>query len=321
MLGFFYGPDTYSSLEKLRQSQAQFIAKNQNAGLDVINLEGEKLTADQWHQATSVGGFWGGKKMIIIKRVLQNGSAEILEVILNDLPKIAASEKHFVFFWEEIGEFKKGPALPIVQILKKGKFAYEFKFLDEIKAVDWVLKTAKDCGGEMEKVAAIKLVSMVGTDLWALNNEINKLLAYSQKNPIGIKAVQALVLGKTDENIFHLLDAILARNQGLALKLLHHNLVNGLYPAQFIGMIIGQFRMLLVLKDRSLKDSFLNSRALAAEFKWHPYVVQKNLAWLRQYSLERLKEIYQKLEDLDVLLKTTSRTEARFELFMAELLK
>jgi DNA polymerase-3 subunit delta len=162
---------------------------------------------------------------------------------------------------------------------------------------------------------------MVGTDLWALNNEINKLLAYSPKNPIGIKAVQALVLGKIDENIFHLLDAILARNQGLALKLLHYNLVNGLYPAQFIGMIIGQFRMLLVLKDRSLKDSFLNSRALAVEYKWHPYTVQKNLVWLRQYSLERLREIYQKLEDLDVLLKTTSHTEARFELFMAELLK
>jgi len=325
MLCFFYGADTYSSSQKLHQEQARFAAKNQNAALDIINLEGDKLSPDQWHQATQAAGFWGVNQSITIRRVLQLGSAEILETILADLPKLAASDKQFVMFWEDSGEFKKGPALPVFQFLKvkkdQQKYVYEFKALDEIRAVEWLLAAARERGGELEKVAGIKLVNMVGTDLWALSNELDKLLAYSNGEPIGVKAVQALVIGKTDENIFHLLDAILARNQAQALKLLHTDLNNGLQPIQFISMIIGQFRMLLVLKERSNNDKFLNSRAIADEYKWHPYVVQKNLAWLRQYSLERLKEIYRRLEDLDVLLKTTSRTEARLELFIAELLQ
>ncbi len=321
MLIFLYGPDTYRSTQKLQQMRDKFSKANPSEILDVVELEGDSLNEEQWHKALAVGGFWARKKLVIVRNALRVAGADILERIEADLDKIAASDSQSAIFWEDSGGFKKNPALRMSKRLKKEKFAQEFKLLDEIKAADWLVAEAQERDGEIEKMAAMRLISANGADLWALSNELDKLLAYSQGKPIDIKMTQVLVKSRLDDNIFHLVDAVLARNQAQAMKLVSYSLEQGMEPLMFMGLLTSQFRMLLILKERSLENQFLNSRAIADEFGWKPFVVQKNLGWLRQYSMERLKEIYQKLEDLDTRLKTSDGREAQMELFVADLVQ
>jgi DNA polymerase III delta subunit len=67
-------------------------------------------------------------------------------------------------------------------------------------------------------------------------------------------------------------------------------------------MYIYQFRNLLKVGDyyfSGLSDKY----AIAKKTKLHPFVVQKNLAQLSQFSLNSLKNIYQKLEEIDYKVK------------------
>ena len=64
----------------------------------------------------------------------------------------------------------------------------------------------------------------------------------------------------------------------------------------------------------------MNEMAIAKETKLHPFVVKKGLAQGRNFSFEGLKNIYQKLADLDQQVKT-GRMEIKLALdkFIVEL--
>ena len=84
-------------------------------------------------------------------------------------------------------------------------------------------------------------------------------------------------------------------------------------------MILRQFRILISLRDLFNRQENITSDAMAKMLDLHPFVVKKSLPLLQRrasndgarhdfakskYSLDKLKDIYQQLLEIDIKTKT-----------------
>jgi len=98
---------------------------------------------------------------------------------------------------------------------------------------------------------------------------------------------------KRDAKIFKLADFVCQKNSSLALSLLEELLQNQTAGYEILGVLIFQFRNVLGVK---LKADFVK--------KEHPFVLKKSVVFAGNFKEEELLEIYKKLAEADVKIKT-----------------
>jgi DNA polymerase-3 subunit delta len=148
------------------------------------------------------------------------------------------------------------------------------------------------------------LLSFLGNDLWLITNEVDKLMAFKNKEAITTNDVKQYVTAKLNENIFGLSDALASNNKKEAIKLLREQLALGLNEVYLLTMITRQFRILTEIK--SLLSQNISQTQITSKLKLHPYVVKKSLTPAQKFTLLKLQDIYQKLVELEKKIKSTS---------------
>jgi len=84
-------------------------------------------------------------------------------------------------------------------------------------------------------------------------------------------------------------------------------------------MLERQFRINLQIKE-ALSQGNLSANELASELHMHPFVVQKTMQQCGKFSLPELKDIYNKLLDFEIKLKTAKiNFELMFDLMIVGL--
>ncbi|MFC1622731.1 DNA polymerase III subunit delta, partial [Patescibacteria group bacterium] len=117
--------------------------------------------------------------------------------------------------------------------------------------------------------------------------------------------VQKLTEANFDDNIFNLADAVGRSDKALALELINKQLGMGTAPIYLLSMIVRQFRILIQIKEAIGNTNYVNNAVVAKELGLHPFVVQKSMTQVKNYSMEKLKQIYQSLLELDIQLKSS----------------
>ena len=145
------------------------------------------------------------------------------------------------------------------------------------------------------------LVSLVGSDMWKLNNEINKLVV-EEEGVIEIDKIKELVSENFNDNIFELTDAVAEKNKKTFLYLLERHLRSGTDSSYLLSMLIRQFRILLQAKSILEENPYAN---LSTELKIPFFVEKKIKNQAGKYSLDQLKKIYGQLVAIDIELKTS----------------
>ena len=329
MIIFLYGEDTYQSRQKLKQLREKFIREVDPSGSSLTVLNGETVKIKQIGESIGPGALLAKKRMIIIEDLFTNKDQTILNKVYEYL-KNKKSEDNIVIFWDHSIKTKKtrnkeapvkidasGRERPLTKqqsqlfkFLDKQKYTQQFNQLSNTEATAWTKKEAEKRGSKITYQAAQLLTGLVGSDLWQINNELDKLLSYkSGQEPgtakaaaIEVEDVEMLVRGNFDENIFALTDAISNRNQAIATKLFEEQIEAGLADAYLINMIVRQFRILLQI--RQALDSGMSSRKIINTLKLHPFIVQKGINQVRRFNLDSLKNILSKLVEIDFKMKT-----------------
>ncbi len=170
--------------------------------------------------------------------------------------------------------------------------------------LNWVSKKAQKEKANFNKKALELLVAMVGNDLWQLDCEIRKLAAFKKGGEINNEDIELLVKGKFNDDIFQLMDAIGTRNRVKALKLFQDQIDSGANDVYLLTMLERQFRINLQIKEL-LNEGVSVPNNIASELGLHPFVVQKTMQQCQGFSLLQLKNIYNKLLDFEIKLKTT----------------
>lgn len=168
--------------------------------------------------------------------------------------------------------------------------------------VRWIQKQAREEGGEITPEGAAILASLVDDDPRLAAQEVSKLLAFvNYGRPVEPDDVEYLVASVGGGDVFAMVDALGNQKGQQALRILHQ-LLDVEDPLRLFGMVVRQFRLLLLTKE--LLDSGHRENEIARELKTYPFVVQKLIPQTRNFSIDNLEAIYHRLLDIDEAIKT-----------------
>lgn len=312
MFILLYGPDTFRSRRKLNELIERYKTIHKS-GLNLVRWLSVEFDFDFFKQTIESVSMFQEKKLIVLENVFDqacpnNRSYSDGYRVLEYLKTRKEGEEIIIFFEE--GNLDK-------KILKefgeKPNLSQEFQFLTGVKLCNWARREIKECGGRIEEIALRRLIDFVGNNLWLLDNEINKLLAYADSKIIKSGDVDLLVKNRIETKIFRTIDAIAQQNKNLAGRLIQEHLYQGENELYLLTMIIYQFRNLIQVKDLTLKNAPFPD--LIKKTGIHPFVLRKSFEQAKSFSQEELKRIYQDLLETDQSIKT-GRIEPRTALEM-----
>ena len=176
-------------------------------------------------------------------------------------------------------------------------------------------------GYQMEQAVLDELVTRTNADYSLMAGSISKLELFDlQTKKISLDGVRGLVPQSLDQNVFDLVNAVLAKNQQLAIQHYQDLIESQEQPIMINAILVGQFRLLIqvqVLAQRGLSQG-----GIASEIKAHPFRVKMAMQTVKRFSTQLLEQAYVGLVDIEQQLKTTTRNpQLLFELFMLKYAK
>lgn len=330
MIIFFYGENDYKIRRKTKELKDKFIKEVDPSAYNIFVLDGKNTNLAEINEKISPQSLLSSKRMIIIEDLFLNKNKDLLDEAYSFFTKKEnIKEGNIIIFNEKFVKTKKIGQKTIAQIidssgkeknllkkeaklfkyLSEQKFQQEFKNFSNTEATAWIKSEAERSGALISNKAAQALVGLAGNDLWRLDNELKKLIGYKlnkndlkEKIEISENDIAEMVKGGFDENIFLLTDAIGANNKGLAMSLVEDQIKAGLGETYLMSMIVRQFRIILQVKQGL--ESGSSPRKINSDLGLHSFIVQKGISQAKNFTLEKIKKIINRLAEIDYLMKT-----------------
>lgn len=234
--------------------------------LNISTFENETITIDNIINALETIPFMSDKKIIylknpdFIKKSEKKGSKE--ETVDNSNEEdnskssgiskqlaeyIAYLPNDIIFLISFSGEINIKDKL--VQVIKEKGVLVQLNELKGAELQSFSEEIFKAYDKSISKADLIYFISEVGSSLSVINNEIQKLCAYTGENETIIRKDIDAICSKTPEsNIFKMVDSISKKDASSAVQILNTLLFQKEEPIKILGMIIRQYRLLLMIK-------------------------------------------------------------------------
>lgn len=304
MFYIFHGADDFSAKEALDKIKSA-IGTPDMVDLNTTDVDGKTATVGDIINAANAMPFLASKRLVIVPSFLSRfgrskSDAATAETLIEALKNIPETTE--LVFVEHVDLKKSHPVLKFGLVYKN--CVRYFGAPDKKTLPKWVDARVKQKGGAIEFQAVQALANVVGDDLRAMDNEIEKLLLYvSEARPVTLADVELLCPYTADSETFAMANAIGRRDTRAALDQLHKRLEEGQNPLAILAGIAGQFRGLLEVK--SMADEGLTPMQIAREKGWRSdYAAKMRLKEARNFSTDRLVQIFSILRDTDVAIKT-----------------
>ena len=297
-LFFWTGEADFLIQEKRYQWMAAF-EKKHGGDMNVSVVDGQAVTPGELIAELETMPFLAEKRLIFVQglppRTTDKFDSKKAEVILEGLKDIP--ETNVVVFVQSQPDKRTG----FYKKLSKLADTEVFKGIKDFELDEWVKKQVAKRGGEILPTAVSHLTEIAGTDLWKIDNEIAKLVAYTNKEKaISENDIDRLVVPVVPANVFSFLDAVSERKKTKALKELHAIMDEGESLMQLFALLVRQIRNLIIAKS----EPGITKDVLIKECKLHPFVAQKTIGFAKKFSFDELKSLYQTFLDIDRRIKT-----------------
>lgn len=297
MIIFLYGEDAYRLNRKLADIIGQY--KTQKKGLNFKIFDADACGYEEFSGELRQNSIFSERKFLIVKNVFSNKPFK--ERLLKGAKAMLGGDNVIVVCQD--GHILKTDRL--LAFLKENAKTQEFPPLAGAKLEAWIKKEFADKGLVIGKEAVDKLVIFIGNDLWRMSNEMEKLASYKfgKNNEVAASEIELLVKPKIEADIFKTIDALAQKNKKAALKLIHDHLEKGDSHHYLLSMVNYQFRNLLMVKSH-MENGFGESGDISKRLEMHPYVLRKTMQQSRSFTLSELKNIYRKIFQADIGVKT-----------------
>ncbi|MDO8470952.1 MAG: DNA polymerase III subunit delta [bacterium] len=290
MLILLYGPDTLRSSVKLGEIIERY-RNSGKAGISVRVLDAMECSSEEVEQELVSAPMFKERKLLIFKHAFE---AKLLKEFLLSKAQLLKETDNTLVFVEEKDILAKDAFFQFIQ--KNGK-TQKFSNLSGAPLLSWIVKEGESYGLDISKEAGGELCSLFQDNPWALSQEIRKMAAFKQSEPVkqvsleDVKAIASAHSFETD--IFKTIDAIAKNRKDEALELLHRHIAKGDSPLYLLSMIHFQFRNILQAKDFK-----------GGKIPMHPFVFKKSQELASLFSMDELKAIYEKIWGTDLAVKT-----------------
>jgi DNA polymerase-3 subunit delta len=313
LLYILVGEDDFSlarSLEEIKQGlgdQSLLVA-------NTTVLDGQQVTLDQLRTVVETVPFLADKRLVIVHGLLRRFEAGGKPRRRKKAAPPAGKEPEYKPFADHLSRIPDGTVLvlvdgkikgsnPLLKQLSPRAEVRSFPILRNDGLRQWIRRGVAEQGASISPEAVDLLAKLVGGNLWIMTNEISKLALFASGRRIEMEDIKAIVSLAQQTSVFAMVDAILDFKAGVAEQLLEQLLERGASPAYLLVMLSRQVRMIVQareLRRQRRPDVEIQDRlGLTSEF-----ALRKTLDQAQRYSLERLREVYNKLLETDLSIKT-----------------
>jgi len=313
LLYILLGEDDFSltrSLEEIKQGLGDPVLLATNTTV----LDGQQVLSDQLRTVCETAPFLAEKRLVIIQGLLGRFEPQAKPRRRRKTAPSTEQESEYKSFATCLGSLPESTVLvlldgriksnnPLLKQLSAKAKVRSFPLLKGDELRGWIKREVAEQGTSMSPQAVDLLAKLVGGNLWIMSNEINKLALFASGRRIEVEDIKAIVSSAQEANVFAMVDAILDFKAGAAEKLLEQLLQQGASSAYLLVMLSRQVRMIVRAKElrRQMRPEVeIQSRlGLTSEF-----ILRKTLEQAQRYPLERLKQVYHKLLQADLSIKT-----------------
>lgn len=193
-------------------------------------------------------------------------------------------------------------------ITSKG-IAEEFGEQQDETLARWLINQAKAAGKSMDPATAMYLVSECGKDMFLLEKEIEKLIAWCLDRPgITREDVDTVCTHQVNNKIFDMVTAIAMHRQKEALAMYYDLLVLRESPFHILTLLVRQYTRMLAVKDAMLKKIPLAS--LAGRLEMQDWLVKKIGDQTRNISLKEIRRNLEACAKADEDIKSGNLTDS-----------
>jgi DNA polymerase-3 subunit delta len=324
LLYILVGQDDYTIGETLKKIK-QGIGDASLLEANTTVFEAEGLSAERLRAECSTFPFMTDKRLVVVNGLLWRFHPKERAASAPATPKKAAAKAKEDGYQSFAGAMNNLPPTTALVLVDTGIRDRDLKKLKEINPLFreveagattqtalpltgaplnmWIQVRVKDMGGSISTPAVSTLARLIGGNLWIMSNEIAKLVLYAKDRRIEEKDVKLMVASVHESNIFNLIDAVFDGRPDAAEAILQQLLQAGEPPAQILFMLARQMQLIVRLKDMKEhgrpKMEMQQKLGLMAEFVW-----LKTAAQAERFTFPRIKEIYNRLLETDLAVKT-----------------
>ncbi|EIJ83569.1 DNA polymerase III subunit delta [Bacillus methanolicus MGA3] len=304
-LYLLYGQESFL-INETKQLLLSHVLEDEETDFNFSSYDLEETPIETAIEDAETFPFIGEKRLIILNNPVFLTSEKTKEKVEHNLSKLEAYLKEpapysvvvFAAPYEKLDERKK-----IVKELKRKAVTIEAKKLNEQELKNWIRERAAFNGVEIDDDAVEVLLSLSGTNLFMLTSEIDKLALYVEdQKKIDVSIVEKLVARSLEQNIFTLVDKVVHRKIGEALRIYYDLLKQNEEPIKILSIISGQFRLIYQVKELARRG--YGQQQIASFLKIHPFRVKLAAGQAKLFSDQELTFIIEQLADADYQMKT-----------------
>lgn len=301
-----HGDDDLRIEEEAERLRQQF-SDSPNAGLNTTVFDGAQADIGEILGAVLAFPFLADTRLVIVKDLLAhltrkgagNVGKKALESLAEQLEQLPDWARLILIERRKIDERNK-----VVRLAHSDDHGKELLYTVPKDTTGWILQRAQGTyHAQIEPRAASALASVTQADLRAADNELLKLILYVDGvRPINEADVALLTPYVAETSMFAMVDAIAEGRTQVAIASIERLLEQQEDPFSIFGMIVRQFRLLLLAKEHLNSGGY--PKDLASVLGIHPYPAEKVARQSRSFSLSRLESIYRAVQDYDLRIKT-----------------
>ncbi|MDX2163607.1 MAG: DNA polymerase III subunit delta [bacterium] len=319
----FHGDDEMRIEEEVDKMRAR-MGDTPNADLNTSEFDGERTEAAEVLSSAMAYPFLADKRLVIVKGMLgwitRKGAGETgkkqAERLAADLPTLPEWARVVFCEREKLPDSHK-----VVKAARESAHGFEKAFDVPKDSTQWILKRAADVySAQIDPQAAAALATVTGGDLRRADSELFKLVAFVEgARPIRESDVELLTPYVAEATVFQFTDALAEGRGQAAFAALRRLFEQQEDPFQIYGMIVRQFRLLLLAKEH-LAGGGSPASVMDVIGVRSSYAADKVARQSRAFSLAQLEKIYRTLQDYDAKMKTGRiKPELAFDLLIGSL--
>ncbi|MCD6452780.1 MAG: DNA polymerase III subunit delta [Dehalococcoidales bacterium] len=328
MLYILLGQDDFSRGELVNQIK-QGIGDPTTLEANTTILEGQQITPEGLRAVCGTVPFLSEKRLVIAKGLLTRFEPRVKPSRL-EKTATASRQNEVKLLADYINHIpsttllvliddKAGNNNPLFKELAPIAEVKSFSLLRGAKLDHWTEERVLKEGGTISPRAVKLLGRVVGSNLWIMYHEINKLILFASGQLIEEEDVRKLVSYAQQDSVFAMIDAIIGFKPGIAERILQRLLERGAAPGYLLAMLARQIRLMVRIKE--LKQQRKSEKEIQHRLGiTHEFAFRKALEQAGRYPLRRIKEIYPKLLEADLSIKTGRySSELALNILVAEL--
>jgi DNA polymerase-3 subunit delta len=302
----FHGDDDLRMDEEVAGMKAR-MGDGPNADMNMSEFDGTVASPAEVVNAASSYPFLSDKRLIIVRGMLSwisrkgagNTGKKNVEFLVEALPELPDWARLVFVERQKLADNHK-----VLQLADKHERGLARGYFAPKDSTQWVIKRARDAyDATIEPRAAAALASVTGADLRRADNELLKLVSYVDgERAITEDDVALLTPYVAEVSMFDMVDALAEGRGQAASQLVHRLLEQQEDPFSLYGMIVRQFRLLLLAKEHLASGGY--PAGISEAIGVHRFVAEKLARQTRNFSLDQLERIYRTLQDYDAKMKT-----------------